>query len=242
LFQDTNQFLCPTNGDTVNQADRPLGLKLAAASRRAKALETLSAAFLVDAKDFFTGFHPKKPVPPPDAPDALPSWKALRKLALTTCFFDSSGTCSKMRNLLIAAGRAVAYMPQLEAMEIWNGGDKDAVVFQYAKQDGRHRLTWLSRPLRRIRLYIMQPEVVWTWTESLRIPYGTLDVKLSAIRRNWDDVTTYYGAMKELEMGHVVVDEMSRYQLAWEARERVLERQKLEEENARNMQAEGNAE
>jgi hypothetical protein len=78
----------------------------------------LSAAFLVDAEDFFANLWPTNE----QNSNVIP-WENLRKLALTSRLLHPEIGRGKINKLLMAAGRAAAFMPKLEVMEIWNGGE-----------------------------------------------------------------------------------------------------------------------
>jgi hypothetical protein len=88
----------------------------------------LSAAFLVDAEDFFANLWP----PNEDNLNVIP-WENLRKLALTSR--------RKINNMLMAAGRAAVLMPKLEVMEIWNGGEGHICFFRYSNDTGGTKIT-----------------------------------------------------------------------------------------------------
>jgi len=46
--------------------------------------------------------------------------------------------------LLMAAGRAAAFMPKLEVMEIWNGGEGHTCLLRYSNDAGKPQITWES--------------------------------------------------------------------------------------------------
>jgi len=50
----------------------------------------------------------------------------------------------KINKLLMAAGRAAALMPELEVMEIWNGGEGHACFFRYSIHAGKPQIIWSS--------------------------------------------------------------------------------------------------
>jgi hypothetical protein len=134
IFEDFNKLLHPERSS--KRALPSLGTALSNSSR---SLEILSAAFLVDAEGFFSDFWPTKQL----NYDVIP-WENLQKLALTSHLLYPHVKRWKISNLMMAAGRAAAFMPQLEIMEIWNGGEGHASVFRYEKAAGQPQITWAS--------------------------------------------------------------------------------------------------
>ncbi|KAK0727211.1 hypothetical protein B0T26DRAFT_799282 [Lasiosphaeria miniovina] len=194
LFQDSNRDLNPSIvPQIVITPNRGLGKTLARAS---KSLEVLSAAFVVDAIDFFDGFCPltaPKTLEPP-AP-----WENLHNLILTAKMLHPK---MSMRHahppLLLAAGHAAAFMPKLVLMQLWNGGEGNACIYQYTwKSESGTATLWLSANslLKSVRSILDNGSPVYnTWSESLRktrgLPYGDLKTGADRIQRKPSDIKT----------------------------------------------------
>lgn len=127
LFEDLNETL-HTQAVARRRGLGSAGLG-SSLSNYSRSLENLSVAFLADASDFFEPFLSY----PQIGQDPL-GWN-FRYLALTTILLSfESGRFRE--DLLIAAGRAAASMPQLEIMELWDGSEKYAAAFLYL-HDGK---------------------------------------------------------------------------------------------------------
>ena len=137
LFEDFNEDLnaaFPRGSPYPFQFTRvpkpSVGTALAKASL---CLEQLSAAFLVDAKDFFQAYQPGW------------IWKDLVSLALTSRLVNSTEHLTKyINNMLYAAGVAARNMPKLQTMKIWQGrmGHVCDCVFRYQVTDERSRFVY----------------------------------------------------------------------------------------------------
>ncbi|ODA78164.1 hypothetical protein RJ55_06769 [Drechmeria coniospora] len=129
-------------------------------------LEHVSASFLVDASHFF------------HARELSWKWPNLTWLALTSRLL-APGECSmELDDMLQAAAAAAMKMPNLEVMEIWNGGKGLAMLFRY------------RRPERGL------PAVItWrgTWKLTLRRP----------VIEAWDSVARRHGGQ-----GHSIAEEL----------------------------------
>lgn len=134
VFEDFNKIIHPKR--SIKRANPSLGKTF---SKSTRSLEIFSAAFLIDAEDFFADFWPTKP----HNSNVFP-WKNLRKLALTSRLLHPKIRRGKINKLLIAAGRAAAFMPKLEVMEIRNGGEGHACVFRYSTNAKKARISWSS--------------------------------------------------------------------------------------------------
>ncbi|KAK3934299.1 hypothetical protein QBC46DRAFT_428022 [Diplogelasinospora grovesii] len=141
----------------ARSTNRALGKALSKSSRF---LKHLSAAFLVDAEHFFANFWPTKQ----QDPNVIP-WKNLRTLALTSRLLHPEIGRRKINRLLMAAGLAAAFMPKLEVMEIWNGGEGRACLFRYSSNAGRPQITWASNWGLHVQLH---DDVVHCWEALLR--------------------------------------------------------------------------
>lgn len=121
IFEDFNTLLHPEL--PAKRANSSLGKAL---SKSTRLLENLSAAFLVDAEHFFADFWPIKQYDQNTVP-----WENL--LHPKILFW-------KINNMLTAAARAAHFMPKLEVMEIWNGGQGHASLFRYTYNDGKPQI------------------------------------------------------------------------------------------------------
>ncbi|PHH84097.1 hypothetical protein CDD83_2478 [Cordyceps sp. RAO-2017] len=135
LFEDFNHTLHPDRHRRI--ALPTLGHRLCDASHN---LTSLSAAFLVDAWDFFTRFEEH-------GAEAGASWPNLRTLSLTSRHFRRLGASAE--RLLEKAGTGAMAMPRLEAMELWTSGEGEARVFQFQARGpggrGPRALWWAER-------------------------------------------------------------------------------------------------
>jgi hypothetical protein len=206
IFEDFNNVLHPDRAS--KPADPVLGITLSTSSRL---LKNLSAAFLVDARDFFAGFWPTRTQYPNEIP-----WENLQTLALTSRLLNSNTRFSKIRKLLVAAGRAAALMPKLKVMEIWNGGDGYICYFQYINDSGRSRITWESTWC---ATGLLDYNVTRCWENVARLgqhPHGRLTTKVSQISRRPCLVKTHASTIRCLELRKSVVHLVSDYQQYWE--------------------------
>ncbi|OCK87716.1 uncharacterized protein K441DRAFT_648073 [Cenococcum geophilum 1.58] len=110
-----------------------LGEDLARSSRN---FEELHASLNVDAKDFFHAFWPGQD---PKAKKGL-EWKNLKYLSLTSHWLNPWDCDQLVRTAAAAAQR----MPQLEIMELWNGGEGHLCIFRYERQVNRPRIQLVS--------------------------------------------------------------------------------------------------
>jgi hypothetical protein len=170
----------------------------------------LSAAFLVDTKDFFADFYPTY-----EQNSNIIPWENLRKLALTSSLLHPEKGRGKIDKLLIAAGRAAAYMPKLEVMEIWNGGEGQVCVFQYNSCTGKPRITWASNWGNNVQL---NPNVVRCWADLPRhwqLPRCNLTTAVHRLPKRRKKVKTHSTAIRCLKLRSSVVHLISDYQLCW---------------------------
>ena len=110
-----------------------LGKDLARSSRK---FEELYASLNVDAKDFFHAFWPGRD---PKEKKRV-EWKFLKYLALTSHSLNPWNYDRLVRTAAAAAQR----MPQLEVMELWNGGEGHLCIFRYERLLERPRIQLLS--------------------------------------------------------------------------------------------------
>lgn len=182
-----------------------------ALSKASRFLENLSAAFLVDAEDFFANFWPTKQ----QNSNVIP-WENLRKLALTSRLLHPEIGRGKINKLLIAAGRAVAFMPKLEVMEIWNGGEGHSCLFRYSNDAGEPQITWASNWGMDVQLSY---NVVHCWANLPKHgqhPHSNLTTAVNRLPRRRKQVKTYATTLRYLKLRSSVLDLISDYQLFWE--------------------------
>lgn len=110
-----------------------LGEDLARSSRN---FEELHASLNVDAKDFFHAFWPGQG---PKEKKGV-EWKNLKYLSLTSHSLNP-WDCDQ---LVWTAAAAAQRMPQLEIMELWNGGEGYLCIFRYERRVNRPRIQLLS--------------------------------------------------------------------------------------------------
>jgi hypothetical protein len=171
----------------------------------------LSAAFLVDAEDFFANLWPTNE----QNSNVIP-WENLRKLALTSRLLHPEIGRGKINKLLMAAGRAAAFMPKLEVMEIWNGGEGHACLFRYSNDAGEPKITWACNWGSNVQ---WDHNVVHCWANLPRhgqYPHGNLTTAVNRLRRGRKQVKTYATTIRYLKLRSSVLDLISDYQLFWE--------------------------
>ncbi|RFU32270.1 hypothetical protein B7463_g4081, partial [Scytalidium lignicola] len=127
-----------TELETEPERNTLLGEDLARSSRN---FEDLHASINVDAKDFFYAFWPGAN---PKYKNEV-KWKNLKYLSLTSLFLNPADYNQLIQTAALAAQR----MPQLEVMELWNGGEGYACIFRYERRINQPRIqllsTWLGQ-------------------------------------------------------------------------------------------------
>jgi hypothetical protein len=146
----------------------------------------LSAAFVVDAVDFFASFKPTNNL----NSNVIP-WENLQYLALTSQLLHPRKADRHINGMLIAAGRAAAFMPKLRGMEIWNGGGGHACVFRYRNYDGKTYISWECTWGPKFKL---DPDVIDCWANvprqgQYRHGHFTVTVNTKLLRHR--DTKTY---------------------------------------------------
>ncbi|KAK3365884.1 hypothetical protein B0T24DRAFT_670050 [Lasiosphaeria ovina] len=214
LFQDSNRDLNPSIlPQIVVTPNRGLGKTLARAS---KSLEVLLAAFVVDAIDFFDGF---RPLTAPQTLEPPAPWENLHTLVLTAkMLHPKMSTRHAHPPLLLAAGRAAAFMPKLG----------NACIYRYTwKSESGTATLWLSANSTRksVRSILDNGSPVYNaWSESLRktrgLLYGDLKTGGDRIQRKPSDTKTCVVAATHSHGGrHVlwhVLHPISWYQMMWD--------------------------
>ncbi|KAH9232622.1 hypothetical protein K456DRAFT_1839384 [Colletotrichum gloeosporioides 23] len=111
-------------------------------------LEHLSASFMADASHFFSGCEPSW------------KWSNLTSLALTSQLLAPDATTTQIGAMLRTAAKVALRMPKLRVMEIWNGREGLAALFQYKSMGHGQRpvITW-----RATWDDALQPSVIQAW-------------------------------------------------------------------------------
>ena len=175
-------------------------------SESSSSLENLSIAFLINAEDFFINFWPMKL-----QTSTIIPWVNLRTLALTSRLLHPEIGRGKIKNLLIAAGRAAAFMPRLKVMEIWNGGEGHACLFRYSNDGRTPQITWVSSWGPDVQF---SDDVVSCWSALLNGQHLTTTV--NRLPRKRKQIKTYAAAILYLRLRSHVLHPISDYQLHWE--------------------------
>ncbi|KAH6886436.1 hypothetical protein B0T10DRAFT_576259 [Thelonectria olida] len=207
MFEDSSELMNPDLPE--DRCDVDLSVQLSDSSR---SMETLSAAFAVDADYFFWDFRLDKDGLLERQPN-LTHWENLKTLALTCRALHSDFVQESIDESLMSAGRAARYMPKLEVMEIWYAQDGDMSLFRFTCEDGKPKIAfrhnWTTRK------FEFDEEVIQAWAGSMK-HRGRLTHAVHELRREegWRD--SYYVAVPHLQLADSVLDPISRYQLAWE--------------------------
>lgn len=206
VFEDFDDIFHPERSEKL--ANPSLGKAFSKSTRSIQLLQVFSAAFIIDAKHFFADFWLTKP----HNPNAV-VWENLRHLAVTSRLLHPKIRRGLINELLVAAGRAAAFMPKLELMEIWNGGEGHACIFRYQRIDaGEPRISWLSnwgidREL--------DPDVVSCWAHlpGHGHPFTTAVKKFPFTRK---EAKTHGRPIRYLKLRRDVLDQTSYYEVCWE--------------------------
>ncbi|KAL7799215.1 hypothetical protein V8C37DRAFT_367017 [Trichoderma ceciliae] len=103
---------------------------------------------MVDACDFFNTHDPSQ------------KWPNSTSLVLTSQLLAPDESHTGIMDMLQRAGLAAARLPKLKTMEIWNGREKLAALFEYELlgEGQPASITW-----RATWDFILQPQVITTW-------------------------------------------------------------------------------
>ncbi|KAJ0152475.1 hypothetical protein CTA2_211 [Colletotrichum tanaceti] len=185
-------------GPDSPRAAPPAGMG-AALAERSLGLETLSAAFVVEADDFFRSRRH----------DWV--WEGLASLVLTSRTLASAADRGDVAELLRSAAAAALSMPMLHTMVLWNGTGDAACKFSYRVESGRASIGW--RGTWDLRL---EDGVVGAWCEVARGRTG-LDLGVIYEPRITESVDCRVHAISLLSLPHGVVDPISLLQMQREA-------------------------
>lgn len=118
--------------------------------------------------------------------------------------------------MLMAAGRAATFMPKLEVMEIWNGGEGHSCLLRYSNDAGEPQITWASNWGINVQL---DYGVVHCWSnlpKHNQHPHSNLTTAVNRLPRRRKQVKTYATTIYYLKLRSSVLDLISDYQLFWE--------------------------
>lgn len=133
--------------ELVRTPDAFVGSILAQRSQR---LQTLSASYMVDARDFFRAAV---------YPECV--WGHLNVLTLTSRYLNRSSDVTIVNEMLQNAGRAALNMPALARLTIWNGTKGNACEFRYEAAGVQAFIEWHSNwPL------LLTTDVVSAWERA----------------------------------------------------------------------------
>ncbi|TVY33901.1 hypothetical protein LSUB1_G007075 [Lachnellula subtilissima] len=227
IFEESNNILHLPDHATRRIWRWILGKNLSYSSRL---LENISVAFLIDVKDFLSQFWPRQnwDFQESEASHVVP-WENLRSLTLTSESLRTSQKSIVIKNLLTAACRAVAFMPKLEVLEIWNATLKDgdptktgrpgtASVFRYEYKNKNPTITFSTNSvwLHKIVSEVLQGHVGSCWENLLRHKSGIQLTYTFEKIRGMDWCRTYPSVMEHLKLQGRVLHELSRCQMACE--------------------------
>ncbi|KAK0127879.1 hypothetical protein ONS96_007379 [Cadophora gregata f. sp. sojae] len=227
LFEESNNILHSPDHDAERDFRRILGSNL---SDRSRLLENISVAFLIDAKDFLAQFWPLRVpnIQGAQASDVVP-WENLRTLTLTSESLRTSINRTVMKNLLTTSCRAVAFMPKLEVLEIWNATLKDgdptvrgrpgvAAVFRYEYKDRKPTITFSSNSiwLHKIVSEMLQGDVGSCWENLPRHNSGDHLTYTFEKIRGMDWCRSYPIVMERLKLQGRILHELSHCQMVCE--------------------------
>ncbi|CAG9989608.1 unnamed protein product [Clonostachys byssicola] len=157
----------------------------------------LSASFMVDAGDFFGAEECQPPQ----------RWPNLKSLVLTSEMLDPYESHTNIMDMLRKAALRSAYMPQLETMEIWNGGVGLAALFRY---DGRTQPSILEwRSTWDIKLGL---SVIRAW-EAVSMRRSGRGVELVYDMLDSENIHSHADAILALDLSELVIRPVSLHQI-----------------------------
>lgn len=166
-----------------------------------RGFESLSASFMLDARDFFASLELQ--------PSAR--WPNLTTLVLTSQLLAPDEDPADIAKMLTEAASAVARMPQLKSMEIWNGREELAALFRYQLiRDQPSVITW-----RATWHLALQPSVVRAW-EAVNARRSGRGLKLVYDQLAGEDILCHGDAIHMLELPELVIRPISLHQIRTE--------------------------
>ncbi|KAK0719233.1 hypothetical protein B0H67DRAFT_660660, partial [Lasiosphaeris hirsuta] len=161
-----------------------------------------------------TGRTTFMPIPSSAVQEYQPDWPRLETLAITSEAMRPAAMPDRTDKLLVAAAHAALRMPELQTMEIWNGGKDFACIFRYRRggEDGGPK-----RPTITLSVswqYRLREDAIKAWNEvaSHTNRYGLRGMNPPGI------IKTQASVMGRLQLRSLVVHPVSLTQLQWEAK------------------------
>ncbi|KAI8309827.1 hypothetical protein K4K61_001362 [Colletotrichum sp. SAR11_59] len=169
-------------------------------------LEHLSASFMVDASHFFSGCEPSW------------QWSSLISLALTSGLLAPDAKTTQIGAMLRTAAKVAMRMPKLRVMEIWDGREGLAALFQYKSMGHGQRpvITW-----RATWDYALESSVIQAWKAVGMEHQGDHhwnDCVVVKELLNVDDVRCHGDAIHHLKLSSSVIRPVSLHQIRTESR------------------------
>lgn len=207
IFEDSEDYLAeyfrgdsPCHIEPVRKATPFVGAALAQASL---ALESLSASFIVDAKDFFEACQPTW------------TWNNLTSLALTSRLLASTQNGAEIYKLLEDASAAALHMPKLHILEIWTGGKAQACAFRYRATSDFAIIEWQGPWL------LSTANVLDPWRKVAE-RYSRDNLYLEDSVRSSTYVASHNQAIRELQLVQQVAHPLSLFHMLLEGNAHIL--------------------
>lgn len=167
----------------------PSKLLSAAIAEKSLSLEELYASYMVDAKDFFEACKPGW------------SWNSLTSVALTSQLLtlDRPKHWDAIKVMLVNAATAALRMPQLRALDIWNGRRRLACAFQYRLTADSATIGWCGT-----WNLELDPDVVDAWRKvANRYSRHALSVLPSRALEK-ESIMSHAAAIRDLRLQEVI--------------------------------------
>ena len=178
----------------VQATEKSTAHALVDASQR---LEYLAASFVSDTSHFFDACQQKN------------IWPKLESLTLTSKILDPQQNPVHINDFLETAALVAMKMPQLKSMELWNGSNGFAGVFQYQKCDWDASITW-----RGTWTLVFEPHVLKAWQAVA----SNCNLKVVTEILDGNVITSSADAIRYLRLRNTVVHLVSLWQMQKEAK------------------------
>ena len=164
-------------------------------------LKHLSAAFLVEANDFFNQVETDW------------AWHNLEWLSLTSALLVPEADPVAQDAMLIGAASAARKMPRLSALEIWTCAPDSAMVFKHQKETvwRSPELTW-----RATWAFVLRPLVLQAWDSFALQRNGQRHIVHEGLLLSRAGIKTHADAIKQLELARSVISPVSLRQIQLE--------------------------
>ncbi|KAF3806904.1 hypothetical protein GCG54_00007155 [Colletotrichum gloeosporioides] len=164
------------------------------------------ASFMVDASHFFSSCEPSW------------KWSNLTSLALTSRLLAPDATTTQIGAMLRKAAKMAMRMPKLRVMEIWDGREGLAALFQYKSMGHGQRpvITW-----RATWDYALESSVIQAWKAVGMEHQGEHHWNDCVVVKeflNVDDVRCHGDAIHHLKLSSSVIRPVSLHQIRTESR------------------------